>query len=214
MTGFFDGLPADVLATWVAAILTIVVAGGLLGERRVFGWSQHLLAGLATGFLALLAIREVIVPRLIEPLLADPGSRVDLWVGLGLVGLAAGSPWLPRSLTAFPISVALGSLAAFALGGAIVGTVLPQLATIIARPDAGPAGTVIAVASAVVSALVLTSFLHGGKRGRLIGGAHDAGRWLLIAGLGGWLGYLLFSRLVLLLDRVGFLLGDWMGIGL
>lgn len=214
MTGFFDGLPADVLATWVAAILTIVVAGGLLGERRVFGWSQHLLAGLATGFLALLAIREVIVPRLIEPLLADPGSRVDLWVGLGLVGLAAGSPWLPRSLTAFPISVALGSLAAFALGGAIVGTVLPQLATIIARPDAGPAGTVIAVASAVVSALVLTSFLHGGKRGRLIGWAHDTGRWLLIAGLGGWLGYLLFSRLVLLLDRIGFLLGDWMGIGL
>jgi len=214
MTGFFDGLPADVLATWVAAILTIVVAGGLLGERRAFGWSQHLLAGLATGFLALLAIREVIVPRLIEPLLADPGSRVDLWVGLGLVGLAAGSPWLPRSLTAFPISVALGSLAAFALGGAIVGTVLPQLATIIARPDAGPAGTVIAVASAVVSALVLTSFLHGGKRGRLIGWADDTGRWLLIAGLGGWLGYLLFSRLVLLLDRIGFLLGDWMGIGL
>lgn len=214
MTGFFDGLPADVLATWVAAILTIVVAGGLLGERRVFGWSQHLLAGLATGFLALLAIREVIVPRLIEPLLADPGSRVDLWVGLGLVGLAAGSPWLPRSLTAFPISVALGSLAAFALGGAIVGTVLPQLATIIARPDAGPTGTVIAVASAVVSALVLTSFLHGGKRGRLIAGVHDTGRWLLIAGLGGWLGYLLFSRLVLLLDRIGFLLGDWMGIGL
>lgn len=214
MTGFFDGLPADVLATWVAAILTIVVAGGLLGERRVFGWSQHLLAGLATGFLALLAIREVIVPRLIEPLIADPGSRVDLWVGLGLVGLAAGSPWLPRSLTAFPISVALGSLAAFALGGAIVGTVLPQLATIIARPAAGPADTVIAVASAVVSALVLTSFLHGGRRGRLIEGAHDAGRWLLIAGLGGWLGYLLFSRLVLLLDRIGFLLGDWMGIGL
>jgi len=73
---------------------------------------------------------------------------------------------------------------------------------------------VIAVASAVVSALVLTSFLHGGKRGRLIGWADDTGRWLLIAGLGGWLGYLLFSRLVLLLDRIGFLLGDWMGIGL
>ena len=214
MTGFFDGLPADVLATWVAAVVTIVVAGGLLGERRAFGWSQHLLAGLATGFLALLAIREVIVPRLIEPLLADPGSRVDLWVGLGLVGLAAGSPWLPRSLTAFPISVALGSLAAFALGGAIVGTVLPQLATIIARPGAGLAGSVIAVASAVISALVLASFLHGGRRGRLLGPASDAGRWLLIAGLGGWLGYLLLSRLVLLLDRIGFLLGDWMGIGL
>lgn len=214
MTGFFDGLPADTAATWVAALVTIVVLGGLLGERRAFGWSQHLLAGLATGFLGLLAIREVIVPRLVEPLLADPGSRVDLWVGLGLVGLAAGSPWLPRSLTAVPVSVALGSLAAFALGGAIVGTALPQLATAVIRPGGGAVATAVAIASAAVSALVLTSFLHGAPRGRLLGASADAGRWLLIAGLGGWLGYLLLSRLVLLLDRIGFLLGDWMGMGL
>lgn len=214
MTGLFDGLPGGTAATWVAALVTIVVLGGLLGERRAFGWSQHLLAGLATGFLGLLAIREVIVPRLVEPLLADPGSRVDLWLGLGLVGLAAGSPWLPRSLTAVPVSVALGSLAAFALGGAIVGTVLPQLATTVIRPGGGAISTTVAIASAAVSALVLTSFLHGAPRGRLRGAAADAGRWLLIAGLGGWLGYLLLSRLVLLLDRIGFLLGDWMGIGL
>ena len=35
---------------------------------------------------------------------------------------------------------------------------------------------------------------------------------LLIAGIGGWLGYLLFSRLLLLVDRIGFLLGDWLGL--
>lgn len=214
MTGLFDGLPADAVATWVAALATLVVLGGLLGERRAFGWSQHLLAGLATGFLGLLAIREVIVPRLLEPLLADPGNRVDLWVGLGLLGLAAGAPWLPRSVTAVPVSIALGSLAAFALGGAIVGTLLPQLATTIARPAGGLVSTTVAIASAGVSLLVLTSFLHGGPRGRLLGAASSAGRWLLVAGLGGWLGYLLLSRLILLMDRIGFLLGDWLGIGL
>lgn len=214
MTGFFDGLPADAAATWVAALATIVVLGGLLGERRAFGWSQHLLAGLATGFVALLAIREVIVPRLLEPLLADPGNRVDLWLGLGLLGLAAGAPWLPRSVTVVPVSIALGSLAAFALGGAIVGTLLPQLATTIARPSGGLVSTTVAIGSAVVSALVLTSFLHGGPRGRLLGAATSAGRWLLVAGLGGWLGYLLLSRLILLMDRIGFLMGDWLGIGL
>lgn len=214
MTGLFDGLDAAGAATWVAALVTIVVLGGAIGERRAFGWSQHLLAGLATGFLALLAIREVIVPRLVEPLLADPGNRVDLWVGLGLLGLAAGAPWLPRSITAVPLSIAIGSLAAFALGGAIVGTLLPQLATTIARPGGGVIGTALMVASAAVSGLVLVSFLHGAPRGRLLGAAAGAGRWLLVAGLGGWLGYLLLSRLVLLMDRIGFLLGDWLGIGL
>jgi hypothetical protein len=214
VTGLFDGLAADGAATWVAALVTIVVLGGLIGERRAFGWSQHLLAGLATGFVALLAIREVILPRLLEPLLADPGNRVDLWVGLGLLGLAAGAPWLPRPITAVPLSIAIGSLAAFALGGAIVGTLLPQLATTIARPGGGVVGTALAIASASVSGLVLVSFLHGAPRGRLLEAATGAGRWLLVAGLGGWLGYLLLSRLVLLMDRIGFLLGDWLGIGL
>lgn len=213
MTGLFDGIPASAAATWVAAIATLVVLGGLVGERRAFGWSQHLLAGLATGFLALLAIREVLVPRLVQPLLADPGNRVDLWVGLGLVGLAAGAPWLPRSVSALPTSVALGTLGAFALGGAIVGTVLPQLGTAVAAREGTVAGTVVGVASAAVSVLVLTSFLHGAPRGRILTGAASAGRWLLIAGLGGWLGYLILSRLVLLVDRIGFLLGDWIGIG-
>jgi hypothetical protein len=35
----------------------------------------------------------------------------------------------------------------------------------------------------------------------------------MVAGIGAWLGYLLLARLVLLLDRIGFLLGDWLGIG-
>ena len=214
MTGLFDQLPGGTAATWVAALVTLVVLGGMLGERRAFGWSQHLLAGLATGFLGLLAITEVIVPRLVQPLVADPGNRIDLWVGGALLVLAAAAPWLPRRVSALPISLALGSLAAFAMGGAVVGTIIPQLATSIARPSGGAGETAVAVASGAVSALVVTGFLHGGRRGRLVGGAASVGRWLLLVGLGGWLGYLLLSRLILLLDRIGFLLGDWLRIGL
>jgi hypothetical protein len=39
------------------------------------------------------------------------------------------------------------------------------------------------------------------------------GRWLLIGGIGGWLGFLLVSRLGLLVDRVAFLLNGWLGLG-
>jgi hypothetical protein len=213
MTGFFDTGTADLVATWVAAILTLVVLGGLLGERRLFGWSQHLLAGLVTGFLALLAIREVILPRLVDPLLAGGAGRAELWIGLALVGAAAGAPWLPRVVAAVPISIAIGSLAAFALGGAVIGTVLPQLSASIASGGQSASDTVVGIAAAGVSGLVLVGFLHGVPRARPVRAAAVAGRWLLVAGIGGWLGYLLFSRLVLLLDRIGFLLGDWLGIG-
>ena len=212
MTGLFGDDTADVLATWVAAIATLVVLGGLLGERRLFGWSQHLLAGLATGFMALLAIREVIGPRLLDPLVAGGVGRLDLWIGLALVAAAAAAPWLPRIVAAVPISIAIGSLAAFALGGAVIGTVIPQLAATVAVDRASTLEAVTGLAAAGVSGLVLLGFIHGVPRGRPMRAAAGAGRWLLLAGIGGWLGYLLFSRLLLLLDRIGFLLGDWLGM--
>ena len=212
MSGFFGTEAADLVATWVAAIVTLVVLGGLLGERRVFGWSQHLLAGLATGFLALLAITEVIAPRLLEPLLADPLGRVEPWLGLALVVSAAAAPWLPRAVAAIPVSIAIGSLAAFALGGSVIGIVLPQLAAT-ASVDGGTAlETAVGIASATVTAVVLLAFLRGVPRGRALAVVSGAGRWLLMAGIGGWLGYLVLSRLVLLSDRIGFLLGDWLGL--
>lgn len=212
MNGLFGPEAADDMATWVAAAITLVVLGGMFGERRLFGWSQHLLAGLATGLLAVLAIREVILPRLVQPLVTDPAGRPELAIGLALVLGTAAAPWLPRALAAVPVSIAIGALAAFGLGGAVIGTLLPQLAAAVARPEATPAATIVGIAAAAVTSLVLLGFLHGTPRGGLFGGAATAGRWLMVAGLGGWLGYLLFSRLILLVDRVAFLVGDWLGI--
>ena len=212
MSGFFGTTQGDQIAMWVAAVATIVVLGGLVGERRVFGWSQHLLAGLATGFLALLAITEVIVPRIVSPVLADPTGRPELWLGLVLVAAAAAVPFLPRVVAGVPLSIAIGTLAAFGLGGAVVGTLLPQLAATVVGRGPSVTETVVGVAAAGVSGLVLIGFVHGTPRGRLLTLAASSGRWLMLAGLGGWLGYLLFSRLVLLVDRVGFLVGDWLGL--
>jgi hypothetical protein len=212
VSGLLGAGGGDALATWVAAIATIVVLGGLFGERRAFGWAQHLLAGLATGFLALLAVTEVIVPRLVEPLAASSGPRADTVLGLGLVALTAAAPWLPRVAGAVPLSIAIGALAAFALGGAVVGTLLPQLAAATGGAASEPLAMVAGVVAAVITALVLLAFVRGTPRGATFGRTAALGRWLLVGGIGGWLGYLLLSRLVLLVDRIGFLLGDWLGL--
>ncbi|HEY6607702.1 MAG TPA: hypothetical protein VI277_00755 [Candidatus Limnocylindria bacterium] len=213
MSGLVGDTGADQAATLVAALATLVVFGGLFGERRLFGWSQHLFAGLITGYLVLLAITEVIVPRLVAPLVADPVARPELWLGIGLVVTAAGAPWLPRLVAAVPVSIAIGAVAAFALGGAVIGTILPQLAASVARPDEEAVVTAVSAAAAVVSGLVLIGFIHGTPRGRMLAGASAAGRWLMLGGIGGWIGYLLLSRLVLLVDRISFLLIDWLGLG-
>lgn len=213
MNGLLGTGAADVVATWVAAVVTLVVLGGLLGERRMFGWSQHLLAGLATGFLALIAVTEVIVPRLVGPIADGGADRIELWLGLALVGATAGAPWLPRVVAAVPVSLLIGSLAAFGLGGAVIGTILPQLVSTTSVDGGDTAALVTGLVASGVTGLVLVGFLHGVPRGRVLSAASAAGRWLLVVGIGGWVGYLLLSRLVLLLDRIGFLLGDWLGVG-
>ena len=212
MNGFFaDGLAGRV-ATWVAALVTIGVWAYLLGERRFFRIAQHLLAGLATGYLVLLAIREVLVPRLLQPLVSDPTGNALLWPALALAVAMAGARWLPRPVVAIPVAVLVGGTAAFALGGAVAGTLLPQMAGAILPPERATGVLLNGIIGLVITVLVLLSFLHGVPRRRALVVAAGGGRWLLLAGIGGWLGFLLVSRLTLLVDRVGFLLGDWLGI--
>jgi hypothetical protein len=211
VSGFFDEGLAGVVATWIAALVTIGVWAYLVGERRFFRLAQHLLVGLATGYLTLLAVREVLVPRLIQPLASEPAGQLLLWPALLLVLAMAGARWLPRSVVAVPAAILVAGVAAFALGGAVAGTLLPQMAGTLLPP--GPAASIVnGLIGLGITGLVLVAFLHGVPRGRLMAGAALTGRWLLLGGIGGWLGFLLVSRLALLVDRLQFLLGDWLGI--
>ena len=204
---------AGTVATWVAAIATLLTWSILVGATRPFTWTQRLLAGMLTGYLALLAIREVLVPRLLAPLASDPAGHPPLLLAGLLAGMLVAARWLPRWAGAVPVSILVGATAAFALGGVMVGTVLPQMIGLLPAPGAGPAVLAGAVGSVAVASLVLLAFLHGRSQGRVVGALGAAGRWTILGGVGAWLGYLVLSRLVLLSDRLAFLATDWLGLG-
>ena len=212
MNGFSGSDMAGTIATWVAALATIGVWSYLVGWRRLFVLMQHLLAGLATGYLVLLAIRDVLVPRLAVPLVEHPADRLLLVPALVLVAMLVGASWLPRRAVAPVAGILVGGIAAFALGGAVVGTVLPQIAAALPTTSAASPGLLGEVISLAITSLVLLGFLHGAPRARLTARAAVVGRWLLVGGIGGWLGFLVVSRLSLLVDRVAFLLGDWLTV--
>lgn len=212
MSGFFASDAAGTVATWIAALITLAVWSYLLGERRLLRAAQLLLAGLATGYVALIAIREVLVPQLISPLLGSAAGHPELLIDLVLVAVLIGGRWLPRRVVALPAAAVVGGTAGFALGGAVTGTLLPQLAAGIVTSGSGPGGAVSGIIGLAITVPVLLAFLHGTPRGALVSGAARAGRWFVVGGLGAWLGFLLLSRLALLVDRLGFLLGDWLGL--
>ena len=212
MSGFSAGDFGGTLATWVAAIVTIAVWSYLAGWRRLFVLMQHLLAGLATGYLVLLAITDVLVPRLVVPLVERPSENALLVPALLLAGMLVGASWLPPRAMAPVGAILVGGIAAYALGGAVVGTILPQIAAALPAGSVASADLVGQLISLAITTLVLLAFLHGAPRGMLTTRAAAAGRWLLVGGIGGWLGFLVVSRLSLLVDRIGFLLGDWLTV--
>ena len=212
MNGFESADLSGALATWVAALATIGVWSYLVGARRIFALLQYLLAGLATGYLVLLAIHDVLVPRLAAPLLASPRDHLLLLPAVVLVAVLVAASWLPPRAIAPVAALLVGGIAAFALGGAVIGTILPQMAA--ALPSASVTGPGLGneVLALTITGLVLLSFLHGAPRGALTAQGAAVGRWLLIGGIGGWLGFLVVSRLALLVDRIGFLLGNWLTV--
>lgn len=211
MTGFATDEVAGMAATWVAALVTLGVFSYFLGGGRFFRVAQYLLAGLATGYLVVLAVREVLLPNLVSPLIDDPAQPL-LWLAALLVVILAGARWMPPGALAVPVAFLVAGTAAFALVGAVVGTVLPQLGAGIMQPASTPGGLANGLISIVITILVLAAFLHGARLARPGASAAVAGRWLLLGGIGGWLGFLVVSRLALLLDRMHFLLGDWLGL--
>lgn len=211
MNGFGGGDAASIAATWAAAAMTIGVWSYFLGGNRIFRLAQYLLAGLATGYLLVIGLREVLVPQLLAPLVDDPAQPL-LWVALAVVGMVVAVRWLPSSISALPIAVLVAGTAAFALAGAVVGTLLPQLGAGMMAPSETPVGLLSGLGSMIVTVLVAAAFMHGTRPGRLGASAAATGRWLLLGGIGGWLGFLVVSRLALLVDRLHFLLGDWLGL--
>jgi hypothetical protein len=211
VNGFFGTGSAGTVATWMAVLVTLCVWSYLVGEKRLLRLAQLLLAGLATGYLALLAIREVLIPQLIIPLTTS-SAHPELMIDLLLVAVLVAGRWLPRRLVAVPAAVLVGGTVGYALGGAVTGTLLPQVAAGIVPLGAAPSDALAGVIGVAITVPVLLAFLHGVPRGHLLAGVANTGRWLMLGGIGAWFGFLLLSRLALLVDRVGFLLGDWLGL--
>jgi hypothetical protein len=76
LTELITQLPAgaaELLGTWVAALLTLAVLSYVFGDNPFFRLAEYLFIGLAAGYAASLAWRHVLWPR-IELLLHSPST--------------------------------------------------------------------------------------------------------------------------------------------
>ncbi len=161
----------ELIQSAVAALLTIMVFSYLVGDNPLFKLAMHLLIGVAGGYAGAIAIHNVLVPGLIDPLveaglagIANPDILVTVivpWI-LVLILFLKVSHATARYGT-FSMALLVGVGAAVVVGGAISGTLIPQtraamassLNPTVVSPQTGETGLerVIAVAIALLGTL-------------------------------------------------------------
>lgn len=219
---------AHLVGTWVAAILTLAVLSYVVGYSGVFRLAEHLFVGIAAGYAAAVAWNSVLWPRLLK-LWLDPAAHwpYGLFIALGLLLLARSIPRL-SALANLPLAALIGAGAGLALGGALLGTLLPQTRAAIVSVSPERYGGGLTGWGAALSALLLTlctvavlamfTYQRGGP-GRL-GRLGDAllrlfdglGRKVVMIAFGALLAGAAITFFALLQSRLAFLIHDWLGL--
>jgi len=121
-------LSHDLVTGFLSFLLTLMILSYLIGDNPAFRVAISVFVGVSAGYVAAVVWWQVLYPRVIEPLIYGGITErslalVPLILGvLLLMKLSPRTAWLGNSSVAFLVGVG----AAVAVGGAVMGTIIPQ----------------------------------------------------------------------------------------
>ncbi len=202
----------------IAVGLTLLVFSRLLGDNPAFRAVQYLFVGASLGYAFVVVYHQVLRPGALA--LISSGSNPTLLV-LRLIPWLLGLLLLTRLtrrqavswLANIPLALLFGVGIALAAGGALAGTIVPQLLDTARPPGADPLQALGAAMLVIGVVLTLGSFYftapRAGTGGRLLAVSTRAGRWLLMVAFGFFLAGVLLTYLTALNARFEFII-NWL----
>jgi hypothetical protein len=128
---------ADLIGALLGFVLTLFVFSYAWGDTPLFRFAVHVFIGVSAGYAVILTIHNVILPHLIFPLFSDNRKEIIL-AGIYLIPaaliLTKMSPRLSK-LGSPAMAILVGIGAAAAVGGAVMGTLFPQVSASITLFD-------------------------------------------------------------------------------
>jgi hypothetical protein len=118
----------DFIGLALGFLLTVLVFSYLIGDNPFFRLAIHIFIGVSAAYVAIITVNNVLIPRLILPLIN--GSRGEqllsillfipiVFLFLKVTPLRKAGNWV--------VAILVGIGAAAAIGGAITGTLFPQI---------------------------------------------------------------------------------------
>lgn len=122
-------LAPDLIFGLTAFVLTIFVFSYLIGDQILFRVAVYIFVGASAGYVASVAWHQVLVPHLVEPILYGSGNTqlMALFPMLLVVLLLFKAIPSVSHLGTPSIAFMVGVGTAVAIGGAVQGTIIPQV---------------------------------------------------------------------------------------
>ena len=164
----------ELISALVGLILTLMIFSYLIGDSPLFRIAVYLFIGGASGYAATVVWHQVLVPKLFAPLqTGNPNQLLLIAIPLVLC-LSLLAKLSPRIswIGSIAMAILVGVGAAAAVGGALLGTLIPQaqaaMAALDFRSAASGADALLGVVEGVVmlagTTFTLASFHFGASR--------------------------------------------------
>jgi hypothetical protein len=207
---------------WLGAFATLAVFSFLYRENRAYRFAEHVLLGLGVGFGVATTITDILLPKWYVPLVTALAQHRWGAAGIGLLAGILGSFWYgmyhPRTiwLSRLVMGITIGAGAGIAFK-AQINDKLPQLIASFKSPYVPPAkasgynttadNIVFIVVLTCVLAYFFFSFQHNN---RLLRASAHWGRLFLMVTFGVFFGNTVMTRMSVFIERVWFLLTQWL----
>jgi hypothetical protein len=219
------------IALWVAAFLTVGIFSFLYKDNPWYKLCEATFVGISAGYWFIVLFWDNLYGKFGQGIfppyhMNDLGEMVrsakpDYWLLIGgffgflmLLRLVPKIGWISR----WPLSFVVGATAGFYLINYFVSDIMQQVGSTV-MPLFGAAG-VHASAYDIVGNIVvavgtfagLIYFFFSKEHRGIFGGTAKVGIFFLMVTFGASFGYTVMSRMSLLIGRIDFLLGDWLGM--
>ncbi|HEC79359.1 MAG TPA: hypothetical protein ENI34_09535 [candidate division WOR-3 bacterium] len=198
--------------TWIAAFLTLMIFSFLYKDNPFYKFAEHLFVGVANGYYIALYWHNSLKPNLFEQLAAGN----FLYIIPLLLGLMYFARFIPKVswLVRIPIGFMIGWGAGISIPAYFQAFVLKQLEGTIVIPQnfTSPLSGVWAVISLIGVVCTLIYFYFSKEHKGLLKPTARLGIFFIMIGFGASFGYTVMARVSLLIGRIQFLLGPWLGL--
>lgn len=218
----------EVFGLWIAALLTLGIFSFLYKDNAVYKFCESVFVGTSAGYWAIVFFFDNIQKKFWLGVFPTDGSdpKLNLWVGaiLGvmmLLRLSNKIGWIAR----WPLAFIVGATAGLYMMLYFVSNALNQVAGTIAinplgaLPDKGnglfwdimfgPVGSLVLIIGVLTG---LIYFFFSKEHKGIFGVGAKVGIWVLMITFGASFGYTVMSRMSLLIGRMDFIFGDWLGL--